>query len=55
MRREDLPSTGGIAKRHGPSTVWEVAVFVPAAGSLNYAVQRNVFEDLGFLIASHRG
>jgi hypothetical protein len=48
MRREDCLSAGGIAIRRRPSAVWVVAVFVRAAGSLNYAVQRDMFDDFDF-------
>ncbi len=48
MRLEDRFSPGGIAIRPRPSAVWVVAVFVPATGSLDHAVQRDMFDDFEF-------
>jgi hypothetical protein len=45
MRNKDCLSPGRIVKRRRPSAVWIVAVFVPAAGSLDHAVKRYVFDD----------
>src|SRR6185437_1589061 len=45
MRGEDHLSCGGIAIGAGPSAVGVIAVFVGAAGSLDHAVQRNMFDD----------
>jgi hypothetical protein len=41
-----------IAMWHGPSTMWVVTVLGQAPGSLNHTVQRDMFDDLIFLILS---
>jgi hypothetical protein len=48
VRLEDRFSRDRIAIRHRPSAVWVVAVFVPATGSLDHAVQRDMFDDFEF-------
>jgi len=45
MRGEDRFSCGGIAIRQCLSAVWVVAIFIRAAGSLDHAVQRDMFDD----------
>jgi len=36
---------GGIAIRQRPSAVWIIAILIRAAGSLDHAVQRDMFDD----------
>jgi hypothetical protein len=46
MRREERFSRSEIAIRQRPSAVWVVAIFIRAAGSLNHAIQRDMFDAL---------
>lgn len=45
MRARGRFAAGGIAIRDRPSIVGVAAVFVPATGSLDDAVERDVFDD----------
>jgi hypothetical protein len=45
IRRQDRLSRGGITIRRRPSAVWVVRIFVRAAGSLDHAVERDIFDD----------
>jgi hypothetical protein len=48
VRIEDRFAPDGIAIRRRPSAIWVIAVFVPATGSLDHAVERDVFDDFEF-------